>query len=214
MFGIPAIMSGASALFGGLASKTAKKGKLKKLDLLTPEQKQMSQFARTQGMNQIQNPYQGFEPIAQQAQQVFHKQTVPTLAERFTSMGAGNALSSPAFANQLGAAGQDLSSNLAAMMAQYGQHQQALGQGLMGMGMRPEFENYYRPESQGFLSSLLGSTSRGLGSMASAGFEKEYSNWDDKRSGNDLESILKRLSGSNTNPYGSAYNPFLNIQGR
>jgi hypothetical protein len=142
---------------------------------------------------------------------MYQKQTVPSLAERFTSMGAGNALSSPAFANQLAGAGQDLSTNLAAQMAQYGQHQQALGQNLMGMGMHPEFENYYQPPEQGFWSGLLGGASKGLGAMGSAGFQKDYSDWSDKKSGNDLGSILKKLGVGGNN---SGYNPFLQIQGR
>lgn len=215
------LMSGAGATMQGLGSWLQKPGKWKKNALLTPEQQQSAQFARTQGQQQIQNPYQGFEPIAQQAQQMFQKQTVPSLAERFTSMGAGNALSSPAFANQLGAAGQDLSSNLAAMMAQYGQHQQALGQGLMGMGMHPEFENYYQPPRTGFLSGLLGGAGSSLSSMGGAGMAKSLGNWQDKQEGNDLDSILAKFQKYNspTPPpmaYGSGWNPFMAqpIQGR
>ena len=159
----------------------------------------MANWARTQGQQQIQNPYQGFEPVAQGARQGYQKYTVPTLANRFTSMGSGNALSSPAFVNQLRAGGEDLESNLASMMAQYGQHQQALGQGLMGMGMHPQFENVYTAGGPSALSGLFGGLQSGLGSMAGAGFEKAYGNMLNKGSGNDLQSIIAKLSGSNPN---------------
>lgn len=219
----PALMAGGSALAGMLSSKTANKGKWKQRSLLTPEQQQMSQYFRTQGQDMMQNPTKGFEPIAQNAEQMFQKRTVPTLAERFTSMGAGNSLSSPAFANQLGEAGQDLHSNLAAMMAQYGQNAQQMGANLMGMGMRPEFENYYQAGGPSALSGLFGGLQSGLGAMSGAGFQKDYGNWSDKRSGNDIESILRKLGVGNKDDYsykgapsifGNGYNPFnRNIQG-
>jgi hypothetical protein len=167
---IPLALAAGSALAGGLASKTGNKGKWTKKSLLTPEQRQMSEWARTQGQHQIQNPTQGFEPISQHAQNVFKQQTVPSLAERFTSLGSGSALSSPAFNAQLGQAGQGLSESLAAMMAQYGLQQQNLGQGLMGMGMWPEYENVYKAGGPSFLSGTLGGLSSGLGSMANGGF--------------------------------------------
>ncbi len=67
-----------------------------------------------------------FAPIEQSARQNFAQNTVPSLAERFTSLGSGNALSSPAFAGQLGRAGAGLESEIARLGAEYGLQQQGL----------------------------------------------------------------------------------------
>lgn len=58
-----------------------------------------------------------FDPIEQQARSGFESTTIPTIAERFTSMGSG-ASGSAAFARTLGSAGSELESNLASMKAQ------------------------------------------------------------------------------------------------
>lgn len=125
-----------------------------------------------QGLKGMQNvdPYAGFAPIAQQARSQFEQQTVPSLAERFT--GTGGALSSPAFASQLGAAGAGLNENLAALQSQYGLSNRAQlakerGQlmSLLGMGLTPTFETLHRPAQEGLLQSLFG----GVGQAALAG---------------------------------------------
>lgn len=67
-----------------------------------------------------------FAPIEQSARQNFAQNTVPSLAERFTSMGSGSALSSPAFSGQLGRAGAGLESEIARLAAEYGLQQQGL----------------------------------------------------------------------------------------
>jgi hypothetical protein len=67
-----------------------------------------------------------FAPIEQSARQNFAQNTVPSLAERFTSMGSGSALSSPAFSGQLGRAGAGLESEIARLSAEYGLQQQGL----------------------------------------------------------------------------------------
>ena len=169
-----AALLGGSALAGGLSGATAHKGKWNQISTMTPEQKQRASWAGNMGMQQIQNPYAGFDPIAKKAQSTFHQQTVPGLAERFTSMGSGSALSSPAFASQLSQAGGDLSESLAALMSQYGLQQQGLGQHLMGMGQTPQFENAYMSGGPSFLSGLFGGASQGMGSLGSAGLMGRY----------------------------------------
>jgi len=94
-----------------------------------------------------------FAPIAQRAQNRFSQQTVPGLAERFTSMGSGSALSSPSFISQLGQAGAGLQEGLAAQEAGYGLDQQKLNMMLAQLGLQPQFESAYRPRQQGFLES-------------------------------------------------------------
>lgn len=78
-----------------------------------------------------------FAPIAEEARGKFQEEVVPSIAERFTSLGGGR-LSSPAFARQLGEAGSQLERGLAAEKAKFGiaQRQQDIGQqlGLLGQG--------------------------------------------------------------------------------
>lgn len=101
----------------------------------------------------------GFAPIAQRARTQFQQQTIPSIAERFTSMGAG-AQSSPAFAQLLGQAAAGLEEGLAAQESQYGLQQQGLLQSLLASlfstGLTPEFENAYQQSQPGFLQSIVG----------------------------------------------------------
>src|SRR3990167_3558232 len=86
-----------------------------------PQQQQGLQPMLSQGLGGMQgmHPYHpqqfNFAPIAQQAQTRFSTQTVPGLAERFSSMGTGGAQNSSAFGQTLGAAGAGLSEVLAAL---------------------------------------------------------------------------------------------------
>lgn len=143
----------------------------------TPQQQSALNQLLSQGVSRLNQPQQQgydwqqqFQPIAQQARTNFNQQTVPGLAERFTSMGSGSGLSSPAFASQLGQAGAGLEGNLAALQAQYGQQGEQLNQSRQGMdqnyllrllqgGLTPQFDSLYHEEDPGFaqqgLQSLL-----------------------------------------------------------
>lgn len=83
-----------------------------------------------------------FAPIAQKARTQFQTQTIPGLAERFTSMGNQR---SGAFQAALGNAGAGLEEGLAAQESQYGLQQNAQLQNLMkillGISSQPGFEN-------------------------------------------------------------------------
>jgi hypothetical protein len=102
----------------------------------------------------LQNPQQGFQPIAEQAQNQFETQTVPALAERFTAMGGGQR--SGAFRSALGNAGANLQSNLAAMGAQYGLQNRSglLDQLKLGLLNQPKFG--FSQRQGGALENILG----------------------------------------------------------
>lgn len=144
-------------------------GRFEKLPSISPQQ----QVLQSSILNQIPgllsgltNNQSSFDPIRRQATRQFEQQTIPTIAERFTSMG-NNALSSPAFVSQLGQAGSGLSENLAALQSQYGleqgRQQQNLLNLLLGYGMQPSFQYAYQPGQTGFLESILGGAAQGLG---------------------------------------------------
>ena len=113
-----------------------------------------------QGLGQNQS---NFGDIANQARSNFSQQTVPSIAERFTSMGAGGGRSS-AFGHQLGQAGANLETGLAGQQSQHNMQQfQQLLQ-LLGIGLQPQFENTYSAGKEGFgqqaLQQLIGQSGK------------------------------------------------------
>jgi len=137
------------------------------LPRFTPEQQNALLSLQQQGMQNL-NP----DFLEQRAKKQFFQETIPTLAERFTSMGAGSQGSSD-FRGALGAAGADLSSQLAALRAQVGSQQ-------LGYGLQPQFENIYNPERQGILqsaaSSLAPAATQLAGEFASP-FLQKFGDW-------------------------------------
>lgn len=133
-----------------------------------PQQMSALQQLLGQGLQGMQNPYQGFQPIEDQARTNFAQQTVPSIAERFTAMG-NSASSSPLFASQLGQAGAGLEGNLAAMKSQYGMQNQSQLMQLLSMALQPQFENYMQPGQGGFAQPVLQALGRaGVGAAGGA----------------------------------------------
>lgn len=163
-----ALSTGAGALGGALSNR----GKFKQINRFSPEQNQQLDLLSQLGIGQLQNPYQGFQPIANQARANFQNTTVPMLAERFA--GSNARLSSPSYLQQLGAAGSQLDTNLAAMQAQYGQNQQGLAHQLLGLGLQPRFDQAYFGGGDNFLSSLLGGIGRGGAQASMLGLGNQY----------------------------------------
>lgn len=148
-------------------------GRFDQLPTATQGQQQLQSNILQQALQALQSGQQqpGFRPIAQQARRQFSEQTVPGLAERFTSMGQGS-LSSPAFASQLGQAGAGLDTNLAALRSQYQQHQQGQQQdwlkALLSLAMQPQFQYAYQPGQTGAIRQFFQSFSPAIGALATA----------------------------------------------
>lgn len=137
---------------------------------------QVSRFTpqQTQGLNQILQQALGgigqgfdFQPIADQARAQFKEQTIPTIAERFTGLGAQR---SSAFQEALGGAGAGLERDLAAQQGQFGLQRQNQFMNLLQMGLQPQFDTTYQPEQpsdfmQFLLPALLGGIGRIGGSL-------------------------------------------------
>jgi hypothetical protein len=150
------LAGGGGALLGGLFAKGGgQAARSEPVPTRAPNQisgqNQVLQQALS-GLGGLNKPFD-FGPIEKQARSGFAQQTVPTLAERFTSMG-NNALSSPAFASQLGQAGAGLEENLAALKSQIGLQQQGQQQNLLlnllQTGLAPQSENLIHPQQPGF----------------------------------------------------------------
>lgn len=143
----------------------------RQMDIFRPEQQNIMNQLGQMGLSGIQNPYQGFQPIADQARQGFAQQTIPMLAERFTGS-TGGRLSSPSFISQLGQAGAGLESNLAAQQAQFGQNQLSALLPLLQLGLQPQFNLAESQGSSGTLPailSLIGLAASGGNPLGAAG---------------------------------------------
>jgi len=134
----------------------------------TPQQRGGYEQLLQQGLSGMQNiPSAQFGPIADLYKTQFQQQTIPTIAERFTGMGAGGQRSS-AFEQALGGAGAGLNQQLAGMEQQFNMQQR--GQeisrlmNMLQMGLQPQFQTDYIPPEPGFLSSVGSGLGAGIGS--------------------------------------------------
>ena len=116
-----------------------------------PEQESILDQLLSQGMEEFQG-----QPLEDMATKEFQESIIPSLAERFTSMGGEGGQRSSAFQGALGRAGSDLSSRLASMRSQMGMQKLNLGLGQRG-------QPYVQPGQQGFLGSLTGMGGGGEG---------------------------------------------------
>jgi hypothetical protein len=143
-------------------------GQLQQFPRLSPQQLQLQGQAGNAAQQLLPGTQQGFNfaPIAQQARTQFNTQTIPSLAERFTSLGGQG---SSAFQGALGQAGAGLEEGLAGLeskfgLANQGQQQQLL-LALLGMALQPQHENAYFPSRPGLLQGLGGGLGSGLGTL-------------------------------------------------
>jgi hypothetical protein len=136
------------------------KGRPASLDRLptgTANQTAAREYATQSGLQNLQNPYQGFdENVGQYATNKFNQQIVPGLAEQFTSLGGygSGALTSPGFAQQLGGAGAQLAQGLGSMRHQYGQQNIDNGLRQLEFGDRSQFQYNQNPGSNGLFGGL------------------------------------------------------------
>lgn len=131
----------------------------KTFDRFTPGQQQLQNQSIQQALSLLQGGKSSlFAPLAQQARTQFQTQTLPSLAERFTSM--GDSQRSSAFQGALGQAGAGLEQGLAGLESG---HNLQLLQLLLGLGMHPSFETTYTPNQPGLLHGLAPSIGSYIG---------------------------------------------------
>jgi len=119
-----------------------------------PQQQNTLSSLMNMGMQGMQNPYAGFEPIANQARTQFQQQTLPSIMERFQSLG-NNAMSSGALKTELGQAGANLEGGLAALQSQYGMQNRNQMLNMLGLGLTPQLESYATQGQEGLLQQIL-----------------------------------------------------------
>lgn len=128
--------------------------KTEQVQRYSPEHQQLLDQIAQMGMEGLQDPTSGFDPIEQKELSRYEEETIPRLAERFASMGQGAGRSS-GFRAALGMAGSGLGESLAAQKAQYGLQSRGLMQQLLGMGLGQRFDPIYQPSQKGFLQSSI-----------------------------------------------------------
>lgn len=171
--GIGAGVGGLAGLLGGLLSGDASPEQIRQFEQFTPEQQQALGTILQQALGQLQDPQAGFQPIAAEARRGFQEQTIPSIAERFTGMGAGGQRSS-AFAGELGQAGAGLESQLAALGSQFGQRQQELAQQLAGLGLTPQFTQALQQRTPGMFETALPHVLQALGQVGGQYFQSQF----------------------------------------
>ena len=138
-------------------------GRFERIQRFDPQRQQAFNQILSSVLPQIlsgQLPMQGFEPIAEREVQRFQQETVPSLAERFTGMGAQR---SSGFQEALARGGTRLGTDLAAMGSQFGLQRQSQLMQLLGMGLTPQEEIGYFRGQPGFMQGLAPGIGQGIG---------------------------------------------------
>jgi hypothetical protein len=140
-----------------------KEAEMQLLKNLAPEQEDALFRLLQSGQSDIENPYQGFDPIKQDALRTFYSDIVPRIYEHFTASG-NNAISSPILQQNLSSAGAELASRLGALQSHYGMQNKQFGLNKAQVGLRnPYGEAIYNPGYQGLLPAALGAFLPGVG---------------------------------------------------
>ena len=134
-------------------------GSIDKIPRFRPNQEQYMDQAAEIGMKGIQNPYEGFEPIAQYARKNFQENTIPEIMHQFIASGS-NAPTSPGPWNQQGRAAEGMESNLAALKAQYGMQNRNQMMQMLNMGLAPRDAMFEHQAESGALDEIIPGLSR------------------------------------------------------
>jgi len=159
IMGLVTLAAGATGLIKGAKDKK----KLEKtpsinMPTMTDGQKQLADLLGGLGYTGAEqmapglqdSPFQGFQPIANQARMNFAQQGIPGLAEQFTAMGQG-AQRSSAFPQALGQTSRDFERNLAGQQMNFGFNRQGQQQNflslLSGQGLQQQQEPIYEEKA-------------------------------------------------------------------
>ena len=165
------------ALFGLFKRRKPPAPIIRNIPTQTPGQQQYQKFLldKLPGLYNQLEQFQDvdFSPIEEQARTEFSTQTIPALAERFTSMGGGGQRST-GFQSALGRAGSTLEGELAAQRANFSQNlAQLQNQRLLGLlgstspaAMQQAFIPYLQMPQPSMAAGLVG---RGISALGSAG---------------------------------------------
>ena len=160
--GIGAGLGGLGGFFSGLFSGNQQDEQFGNQSNYSPEVQEQLNQQIMQLLSGLQNGQFDFGPIRDQAVANFNEQTVPSIFERLTSMGAGGGRSSGGL-QILSGAGAGLNRDLAAMESQHGMKQLDLLQNLLSLG---KGNPYHQDRQPGMFESFGPAAIQGLGSAA------------------------------------------------
>jgi len=127
-------------------------------------------------LHSLFNDQDFFNKFEAPIQRNFQENTIPELSNRFSAMGSGGGADSSAFRNQLGRAGVDLNTNLAALRG--GMQQQGVNQGLQ-YAQQP-FQNLMQLYQQALgqpINNQYQGPSSGVGALAAPFAQGAASYW-------------------------------------
>ncbi len=141
-----------------------------------PQQMQALQQILSSGQQNMQNPYEGFEPLQQETMNNFYQSILPGIKEQFAGQ-RGGALSSPDFGSQLSSGASGLAAMLNAQKARYGMQNKQFGLQQSQLGLTPQFETAFRPGQTGWIGQQFQSqynpkTGENMGSNVGAVMSK------------------------------------------
>lgn len=148
-----------------MAFLTGTPSRFEKIGKYGPEQTAGFDLLRQLGMSGLQQGPADFGPIAERETKRFHEETIPSIAQRFSTMGGQG---SSAFQESMQRGATDLSTNLAALGSQHGLQQQSQLMQMLGMGLQPQQEIGYFGGTQGAASPILGGIGRAIPKVAGA----------------------------------------------
>lgn len=155
-----------------------KKGRTEQLPTVSPQQRALINQLGTAYSAQLPGSLQflaqflsgsndALESFQRPALRQFEEQIIPTIAERFSSLGSG-AQRSSAFGQQLGQAGKALQEQLAAQRSGLGFNAIGALQSLLSPAFQSQFENLQYQPTQGFLYPAVQGIGQGIsGGLAS-----------------------------------------------
>lgn len=138
-----------------------------KLNKYEPWQQDIMKLLGSLGTNNLQNPYEGFEPIKQDALSTFFQDIVPRLQEQFSASGS-NSASSGTIKSQLSSAGSTLAEKLAAFQAHFGQQNQQNALQQLQLSLNPQSDFINRDNKGGILNNARDIATAGAGGFGNA----------------------------------------------
>lgn len=120
----------------------------------SPQQLASMQQLGSMGLQGLNDPFQGFGAIRDDAMNQFKTNIIPSILERFSASG-DNALSSPSLGMQLNSGAQDFGKSLASMQSQYGLQNRGQLLDMLGLSLSPQYDNYQSNAQNGLFQQIL-----------------------------------------------------------
>lgn len=144
---------------------TGREGGIERAPIRGPQQIGAQNQALQMALSGLQGSKPSFAPIETHARKQFQQQTLPGILERLTNMGGQR---SSALGESLAGGAQDLETSLAAMRSQFDMGNRGQLMQMLGIGLQPQEQMFYRPGTQGFLGQAGAGLAQGLGSFGGA----------------------------------------------